>query len=155
MSKCSRRNSRRLHLLRATAILSLVVLLQSCLVRRPTVTDMPHMVGAYVRVRSGESFQLLPGRGAAESTPLWMVNSVEGRIVRVVADTIMLDRGADPVGIPVAAGKERDLVKFVPPQAAEIAVNQKRVALITLSVVVVGTLALLIYLERALNDFEF
>jgi hypothetical protein len=113
---------------------------------------MPKMVGAYVRVRSAESFQLLPGRGIAESTSHWMVNSVEGRIVRVVADTIMLDRGADPVGIPVASGKERDLVRFVPPPGAEVAVNQKRAAATALFVVVVGAITLLIYLERALND---
>jgi hypothetical protein len=83
-----------------------------------------------------------------------MVTLVKGRIVRVVADTIMLDRGADPVGVNVAPGKERDLVRFVPPPGAEIAVSQERVVAAALFALVVSTVALLVYLERALNDFD-
>jgi hypothetical protein len=139
---------------RGAAALALAIWCQACMVHRPPSNDLAALQGHEVRVRSATSFPIT--REVAGKSTLWSVTSIQGRVIRVVGDTLALDRVA---GVATSSEGNRirpqpEVVTLVRTPATEITVlrlHRGRTAALVLGVsaVVVGLLAL------AVSQIEF
>jgi hypothetical protein len=116
-------------------------------VRRPLPTDVSVPNGARVRARSTMPFDLNDPDASLGAMPLCRATTVEGRVRRVMGDTVVLERVSGVVNAPEADGVLRgcptcDIVRFVRTSDTEMTVRETHKGRTTL--LLVGIAAALI-----------